>query len=322
MRRATTLFLLASVLLAGCGGGEKPRSGTATAPVASAADFPSSQGKATLGALIRGLPQGPNLTPGVSIARPGPHNRFGFALFDSGGKTIDGATVALYTASARQTNVRGPFHARNESLAVSPAYRSKTTALDPGSARQVYVADVPFERPGRHVMIALTRVGGRLIASTAIAFDVARGGGPPGPGERAIGIDTPTRDSVRDVSEIDTRIPPDTMHGASLAKVLGRKPVVLVFATPALCRSRVCGPIVDELEELKARYGGRAEFIHMEVFNQNRIERGYRPQFRAWRLPSEPWTFMIDRHGKVVASFEGPASVSEMQAEIERAIAA
>jgi hypothetical protein len=83
----------------------------------------------------------------------------------------------------------------------------------------------------------------------------------------------------------------------------------------------VCGPIVDELEQLKARYGSRAEFIHMEVYNQNRIERGYRPQFRAWRLPSEPWTFMIDRRGIVVAAFEGAASTGEMARAIDRATA-
>jgi hypothetical protein len=217
--------------------------------------------------------------------------------------------------------VRGPFPARSESLAVSSAYRSKTSSLDPDTAKSVYVAEVPIAKPGRQVIIALARLDGRLVASSAIAFRVNAGGGPPRPGDRAIKVDTPTKDDVRDVAEIDTRIPPDTMHDANLADVLGRKPVVLTFATPALCRSRTCGPIVDELEELKSRYGDRADFIHMEVYRDNRLERGYRPQMRAWRLPSEPWTFMIDRRGTIVDAFEGAASIGEMQRAIDRTIA-
>ena len=112
------------------------------------------------------------------------------------------------------------------------------------------------------------------------------------------------------------------MHDVNFADVLGRKPVVLVFATPALCKSRVCGPVVDEAEQLKAQYGDKAAFIHMEIYNDNDLAKGYRPQVRAWRLPSEPWTFMIDRQGNVVESFEGAASVAELQRAIEKAISA
>ncbi len=313
---------LAAGLLSGCGDDDGGQGTTpAAAPSARPEDFPTARGNATLGELIQGLRQGPQLSPAVSVVDPGKRNRFAFGLVDQGGKQINGAAVAIYTASADQTDVRGPFPARSESLTVSPPYRSKTTSLDPDSAKAVYVAEVPFAKPGRRVIIALARLDGRLVASSAIAFRVGDGkGGPPRPGDRAIRVDTPTKDDVRDVSEIDTRIPPGTMHEVSLADVLGKRPVVITFATPGLCRSRVCGPIVDELEELKARNEGRAEFIHMEVFNDNELEKGYRPEFRAWRLPSEPWTFMIDRRGIVVAAFEGPASIAEMQKAIDRAI--
>ena len=124
------------------------------------------------------------------------------------------------------------------------------------------------------------------------------------------------------MSKIDTRVPPDTMHDDNLADVLGRKPVVLVFATPALCKSRVCGPVVDEAEQLKEQYGDKAAFIHMEIYKDNDLAKGYRPQVRAWKLPSEPWTFMIDRQGNVVESFEGATSLAELQRGIEKAISA
>ncbi|MDX6698336.1 MAG: hypothetical protein QOE65_1733 [Solirubrobacteraceae bacterium] len=316
------LVLALTGLAAGCGGGGGDGASAGPAPSARPEDFPSVTGKATLGDLIRGVRQGPQLAPGVSLLYPGAHNRFGFALIDQAGKQMNGAQVAIYTASAQQTNLRGPFPARSESLEVSPAYRSKTASLDPDSAKAVYVADVPIAKAGRHVMIALARLDGRLVASSAIAFQVSGGqGGPPRVGEPAIKVDTPTRRDVRDISEIDTRIPPGTMHDANLADVLGRKPVVLTFATPALCKSRVCGPIVDELEELKAQSAGRAEFIHMEVYNQNKVEKGYRPQFRAWHLPSEPWTFMIARSGRIAAEFEGPVSLDELRQGLDRAVA-
>jgi hypothetical protein len=184
------------------------------------------------------------------------------------------------------------------------------------------VSDVPFPSKGRRVVIALARLDGRLVGSTAIALNVAAGGGPPRPGEKAIKIDTPTKAEVGDVSKIDTRVPPDTMHDENFADVLGRKPAVLVFATPALCKSRVCGPVVDEAEQLKAQYGDKAAFIHMEIYKDNDLSKGYRPQVRAWKLPSEPWTFMIDRQGNVVESFEGAASLAELQRGIEKAISA
>ena len=107
------------------------------------------------------------------------------------------------------------------------------------------------------------------------------------------------------------------MH-EDLAKVLGRKPVVLVFATPQFCQSRICGPVVDEEEQVKQRYGDRVAFIHMEIYNQNNPAKGVRPQVTAFRLPSEPWTFVIDRHGIVRARFEGALSVAEMEAAVAK----
>jgi hypothetical protein len=308
-------------LVAGCGSGDDDTATTpAPKPAPRAEDFPSAQGKATLGELVAGLRQGPVLAPSVSVFDPGRRNRFGFALFDQARKQINGADVAIYTASASQTDVRGPFPARSESMEVRGPYQSQTSSSDPDAAKSVYVSQVPFDRKGRYVVIALARLDGRLVASSAISLRVGAPGGPPREGEKAIKVDTPTKDDVGDISEIDTRVPPGSMHNKSLSEVLGRKPVVITFATPALCKSRVCGPIVDELEQLKIGYEDRAEFIHMEIYNDNQLEKGFRPQVRAWRLPSEPWTFMIDKQGDVVAEFEGAAGVSEMERAIEKAV--
>jgi hypothetical protein len=86
-----------------------------------------------------------------------------------------------------------------------------------------------------------------------------------------------------------------------------------MFATPRLCQSRVCGPVVDVAEQVRSQVGDRVAFVHMEVFNDNDISKGYRPQFQKYRLPSEPWTFVIGSDGRVAARFEGALSVGELQ---------
>ena len=95
--------------------------------------------------------------------------------------------------------------------------------------------------------------------------------------------------------------------------------MVLVFATPALCQSKVCGPVVDIAEQVKADHEGEAEFIHMEIFNGNELEQGYRPQVRAWNLPTEPWVFAIDRKGRIAARIEGAFSARELEAALKKA---
>src|SRR5919202_4658462 len=93
---------------------------------------------------------------------------------------------------------------------------------------------------------------------------------------------------------------------------------MLLFACPGLCPSRICGPVADIVEELKSEHPADAEFIHMEVWRENRPEAGLRSQVRAYALPTEPWLFAIDRHGRVAARIEGAFS----HAEAERALRA
>ncbi len=102
-----------------------------------------------------------------------------------------------------------------------------------------------------------------------------------------------------------------------LYDVLGKKPVVLTMATPALCTSRVCGPVVDVVDQVASETGDGVAFIHNEIYKDNKISNGLRPQPAAYRLASEPWTFVIDRNGIVRTRFEGAFSVGEL----ERAVA-
>jgi peroxiredoxin len=140
----------------------------------------------------------------------------------------------------------------------------------------------------------------------------------PRAGDRAPSIHTPTAaDAGNDLEQITTRVPPDTQNRADFADVLGKEPVVLLFATPQFCQSRVCGPVVDVAEQVKEEYGEEAEFIHMEIFNENDPGKGVRPQVRAFHLPSEPWLFVIDRQGTIRTAIEGAFGVERLTDAVE-----
>jgi hypothetical protein len=252
---------------------------------------------------------------------PGSGSRFGFGLFTkAGGDPVADAPASLYIAGADQQGVTGPFPAKSESLQVRPQFQSQTTASDPDAAKFVYVARPTVPAKPRLIVIALAKVNGRLVRSNAIIF-APSAGAPPKVGDAAVKVDTPTSKGLgRDLSSIDTRLPPSDMHRDSLADVLGHKPVVLVFATPRLCQSRVCGPVVDEVLQLESQYGNRASFIHQEIYRDNEVSKGFRPQVRAWKLPTEPWVFTIDRTGHVAGRIEGAASLDEYRALVERAL--
>ncbi|MCW3038492.1 MAG: hypothetical protein JWM31_397 [Solirubrobacterales bacterium] len=306
---------------AGCGssGGRSTTSPAQPAPSATAQVFPKAAGK-SLGELQAGLPEGPVFSPSVSLLVKGT-NRIGFGLFDVARKPLAGAAAALYVADPDGSHVRGPYLARSESLKVKPQFESRTTAQDPDSASTVYVADVPFRKNGKVVLVAVVRVDGRLLGTSAYAMDVgAKGAGPPAVGDMAPRTHTPTLASVGgDAAKITTRVPPDeNLLKTDLADVLGKKPVVLVFATPQLCVSRVCGPVVDIAAQVQASTGDRVAFVHNEIYNDNDTSKGFRPQVRAYRLPTEPWFFVIDRTGRITARFEGALSVGELQRAVAK----
>jgi hypothetical protein len=326
MRRSRLVPVLlvsaCTLAVAACGGGgDGSDSGGATPAQpasAKAEDFPPSAGK-TLPDIIANLPEGPVLAPSVSLLDKG-SNRVGFALFDTAGKQLSGADVALYVGSTTGASARGPFPARSESLKVSPQFESKQTATDPNSARSVYVADVPFKKNGKFAMLAIARLDGRMVATSPIAVQV---GGkkvtPPDVGDKAPVIHTETPADVSgDLAKIDTRLPPaENLLKDDFADVVGKKPVVLTFATPQLCQSRVCGPVVDVVDEVQAKVGDKVSFIHQEVYKDNEVNKGLRSQLVAYKLETEPWTFVIDKSGVVSTRFEGAFSAGEL----ERAVA-
>ena len=309
--------------VAGAGCGEEDSDKVDRPPsIAKPEDFPEAGGKTLRQLRAEVGAEGPVLSPSVSQLEPG-SNRFGFGLFDRARAQIAEAPVAVYVAKAGGGPARGPFPARYESLAVKAQFQSRSVASDPDAAKSLYVSSIRFPASGRYEVLGVARLDGRLVAATPAGpvLTVAKDGPVPDVGEKVPRVHTPTKSDVGgDVSKIDTREPPSTMHEIDFADALGKRPVVLLFATTALCQSRVCGPVVDVTEQVKAERGDEADFVHIEIYRNNEIDQGFRPQVSQFKLPTEPWLFAVDRRGRVAARLEGAFSAGELQRAVDAAV--
>ena len=237
-RRVFASVLLACAFVAGGCGGDDDEDGASQAPPEARPDqFPRSEGR-TLAQLRRDLPDGgPVLAPTVSHFVTG-DNRFGFGLFTTSRAQIADARAAVYVAPAGGGQALGPFVAHYESLEVKPQFQSETTLQDPDAAKTLYVAEVPFRKPGNYEVLGMALLDDRLVAATSAAPQYVVVGSKqdsvPAPGDEPPPIHTPTEaDVAGNLAEIDTRMPPsEIQHDADFADVIGKKPVVLTFATP------------------------------------------------------------------------------------------
>ncbi len=272
------------------------------------------------------------VAPTGEVFYPG-ENRYSFEVSLPDRTSVANAKVALYIAKAPPKlrhgapaphasplgqPATGPFPAAIESLSTKPAFRSQTTAQDPNVATSVYAAEVGFPSDGEWRVLALIKQEGKTTAAVLPIVTVGEFTAIPRVGQRAPLIHTPTAASVGgDLSKITTRVPPDTQNRVDYAEVLGKEPIVLLFATPKFCQSRTCSPVVDVAEQVKQLYGNKAAFIHMEIYNSNNPSKGVRPQVRTFHLPSVPWLFVIDRHGTIRSEIEGGFGVAKLTQEVK-----
>jgi hypothetical protein len=315
------------LLLAGCGGDDDSSSestsgsGVRQEPEAAAnpqpGDFPAADGR-TLQQLADLSRPGTKFGLATSHYVPGT-NRLAFGLLD-GSNTFVYAPTAVYVAPTPNDPAEGPYLAPSDSLVTEPAFRSKQAALEGDAIAAIYSSEIELPAPGRYAILALTRAGGELFGATS-QIAARPTDSIPAVGERPPPVETDTlEDSGGDISSIDTREPPSDMHEVSFDEVVGEQPVALLFATPALCQSRVCGPVTDIAVQLKEEYGDQAEFIHQEVWVDNDLGKGLRPPLRAFNLRTEPWLFTVDADGRVAARLEGSFGVNEFEQALHAAL--
>jgi hypothetical protein len=78
--------------------------------------------------------------------------------------------------------------------------------------------------------------------------------------------------------------------------------------------------VTDVAVQLQRRFGDKVAFIHQEVYVDNQPSKGLRPQLKAFHLRTEPWLFVIDRKGTIVARLEGAFGTTELTRAIQAAL--
>ena len=338
--------LVAAAIVAGCGSSSSSSSKTTSQPAAtstatsssasqstasapapavaqlpaaqhpSTSQFPSASGKSLkdLGTLAKSSVE---LGAATGTFTPG-SNRYAFALTTGSGAFVY-APTAIYVASSPGAPAKGPFLAPADPMSVLPQYRSKQNS-GPGGIQAIYAANVPVPKAGTYFVLSLTKGPSGLIGATG-ELAAAPSTQIPGVGQRPPDIATDTAATVHgNEALLTTRLPPEHMAAASFDQVLGKKPVALLFSTPQLCISRVCGPVTDVAVQLQQRFGQKVDFIHQEVYVDNQPSKGLRPQLKAFHLRTEPWLFAINRQGKIVARLEGAFGTAELTQAIQAAL--
>jgi hypothetical protein len=249
-------------------------------------------------------------------------NLFSFGLGTQSGQLIEGGSPQVWVAPDTRSKALGPFPATFHRFTADQQFKDNAPK---SPLTGFYVANVDLSTAGNWDVAAIATVGSQKLVGTGL-MKVVTDPAAPAVGSKAISVKTPVATTAAGLKQIDTRDPPSTMHYVSLDQALKNgKPTVVVFSTPLLCTSRMCGPVTDEVYAVFFKMGKQtANFIHVEEFLPGPslqppapTEANQSPGFKAWHLLTEPWTFVIDRHGVIRARFEGPVVASEIEAALK-----
>lgn len=250
-------------------------------------------------------------------------NRFVLGLQDQENNLILDAHVHLRFFRLEDGEPALEIGAETLPITIQPSFLhehdDETAHLHTGAEVGGYVAYVDFDRPGLWDADVSATVDGEERTLARVQFEVLGEGSTPAVGAPAPRSEQRTLRDVEDIYEIDSSIPSrPQMHELTIAEAIeSGRPTVVAFATPAFCRTRLCGPFLDSLvDPLFERYGDRVTFIHIEPYVLERARQGdlaMAPVAAEWGLPSDTWLFIIDGQGRVAGKFEAIATLEEVE---------
>ena len=191
-----------------------------------------------------------------------------------------------------------------------------------------FVANVAFDRAGQWEVEPILTRDGEEASVRRFSFPVREESQVPNIGDSPPPSMNLTLADVPDIGRISTDEEPEpALYQMTVAEALeAGRPAVVVFATPAFCQTRFCGPVVDNVKVVWEEFGDRVNFIHIEPFelddegmlvvDENGLPVAATPTVE-WQLLTEPWIFIVDADGLIAARFEGAAGPSELRAAIE-----
>ena len=294
MRLAAVLCLAACFIAAGCGGSS------------SAQEEPDAS---TLEALWHAPGEDVAVVPGAADFGPG-DVRYPFLVVDRQGRVVTRPTAKVWLARALKAKPFAQTTATSESIGVGKS--------EPGEPTDVFVAHLKLPEAGTYWLLA-EPVGGSKIQAVGTVV-VKPETTAPNVGAKAVPSKSPTlADST--LEQLTTSNTPDKeLYRSSVAAALAAKePFVLAFATPKYCTSRTCGPVVDVVSDVRHKHEGEGiRFIHVEIYEDNDPTKGENRWVKEWKLPSEPWVFLVGSDGTIKTRFEGTVSVDELDAAVQK----
>lgn len=230
--------------------------------------------------------------------------RFAFALLDGTKELLPDADLGLN------------FFKIQGDKAVQTGQAKARYFPSPLAGSGLYVAAADFDEAGVWGLeVSGSLADGRSIAPQRIRFTVA--GHPAGPavGETPPPTTNPTLAPGQDIRTLSTDPEPDPeLYAMTIDQARGSgRPTLVLFATPGLCQSKLCQPVMGEVKALKARWRDKVNFIHVEVYASVSEPGELSATMQAWHLSTEPWVYLLDKEGRVANRLEGSASVAEIE---------
>jgi hypothetical protein len=327
---SVALLAIALILVACTGPG-----GTSTTP----APPPSASGGASGGATTCPTTPGPQGNPeGWDIAAQ--HPSVFPQIINAAGTIACGPTRLMFSfLDASNVPVAKPDRMVDVQLfdlgadPAKPVAQAKATfiwAIEPSVG--VYVVDVDLKTAGAYGAQFTTAVAGGKPETIRTEFDVQPTSTVVTVGDKAPPSKTPTLADVGGkVEQISTDpAPVEAFYKESIADaVAAKKPFVVAFATPKFCTSKQCGPTLDRLKPIAARHP-EVTFINVEPYKLEFKDGQLQPVLTGdppnltpteatdeWRLPTEPWVFVVDGNGVIRGSFMLIFSDAEIEAAIK-----
>ena len=193
--------------------------------------------------------------------------------------------------------------------------------------RGVYVANMNFDKTGSWG-ITISTSSQELNGEITTALNVSEKSKTPPLYSKAPMSINKTNAGEDNLNNITSDPDPDPeLYDLTISDAIKiGKPLLIVFASPAYCVTKTCGPQVDILKNLKIEYKDRINFIHIDVYDNPDKIKGNLNQANIsqvvldWGLPSEPWSFLINSKGIIVGKYEGFISEDELEKNIQLVI--
>lgn len=135
-----------------------------------------------------------------------------------------------------------------------------------------------------------------------------------------IATPSPTPSAPMGVDPICTADPPCGLHEVSLDAALAEKrPLAVLFSTPARCMSRFCGPVLDSLLAQQGAYADRVRFLHVEIY-KDRTSQDLAPTVEAYGLQMEPVLFLAGADGVVHERLDNAYDRVELKDALDRLV--